>query len=128
MSESSTGSHESRARLLSQIQDGLDVEDVAGEHVGKVTFVRLGDPSAIDVELDDASIPGEAYSGEPREPNVTPTMVRRLLVNGYIKIDDVRRLRRDHHDYALADDIASVDGDSVRLGKPIGVLLTPYAH
>jgi hypothetical protein len=122
-----SGNHNAGGRLISQIQDGMDVEDVAGEHVGKVTFIRIGDPSAIEVELGDASTPGDAYSGEPQEPNVTPTMVRRLLVNGYLKIDDVRRLRRDHHYYALADDIASVDGNTVRLGKPIGELLTPYA-
>lgn len=130
MSESSaqaSGPHHEKARLISQVQEGMDVEDVAGEHVGKVTFVRIGDPSAIDVELEDVSMPGDAYSVEPQEPNVAPTMVRRLLVNGYLKIDDIRRLRRDHHYYALADEVASVDGNTVRLGKPIGELLTPYA-
>jgi hypothetical protein len=130
MSESPSsagGNHNAGGRLISQIREGMDVEDVAGEHVGKVAFARIGDPSAIDVELGDASIPGEFYSGEPQEPNVVPTMVRRLLVNGYLKIDDIRRLRRDHHYYALADDVASVEGNTVRLGKPIGELLTPYA-
>ena len=46
-----SGNHNAGGRLISQIQDGMDVEDVAGEHVGKVTFIRIGDPSAIDVEL-----------------------------------------------------------------------------
>jgi hypothetical protein len=105
----------------------MDVEDVAGEHVGKVTFIRLGDPTAIDVDLGDASTPGEALAGEPREPNVVPGLARRLLMNGYIKIDDIRRLRRDHHFYAMAEDVAAVDADTVRLSKPVHELLTPYA-
>ncbi len=114
-------------QVLSQIREGMDVEDSAGDHIGKVTFIRLGDPTASEVELGDASTPGEAYGGVPQEPNVEPALVRRLLMIGFIKIDDVRRLRRDHHYYAVADDVAEVGADVVRLNKPVDKLLTPYA-
>ena len=129
MSDSaSTASHSGgREQLIAKVKEGMKVEDVAGEHIGTLTFLKLGDPSALDIELDDASNPGDFYSGEPMEPNVVPSMVRRLLVNGFLKIDDARRFRRDHHYYALTDDVASVEGDTVRLNKPVGELLTPYA-
>jgi hypothetical protein len=122
-----SGDHGASGRLIAQVREGMDVEDSAGEHVGTVTFIRLGDPTAIDVDLGDASTPGEEFAGGPQEPNVAPGLVRRLLMNGYIKIDDIRRLRRDHHYYAMAEDVAAIDADTVRLSKPVGELLTPYA-
>jgi len=122
-----TGGNGAGGRLLAQIREGMDVEDSAGEHVGKVTFIRLGDPNALEVDLGDGSTPGEEYAGGPQEPNVEPALIRRLLMIGYIKIDDARRLRRDHHYYAVADDVAAIDADIVRLNKPASGLMTPYA-
>ena len=122
-----SGDHGPSGRLITQVREGMDVEDSAGEHVGTVTFIRLGDPTAIEVDLGDASTPGEEFRGGPQEPNVAPGLVRRLLMSGYIKIDDIRRLRRDHHYYAMAEDVAAIDANTVRLSKPVGELLTPYA-
>jgi hypothetical protein len=103
-----------------QVQDGMDVVDAAGEHIGKVTGIRIGDPDAIDIESGEYRMPGEGFAlamGAHREPNVPQPLVPRLLREGYIKIDDKRRFRRDHHYYATPDQIASVDADTVRLGK-----------
>jgi len=108
-----------RQRIL-QVKDGMDVIDSAGEHIGKVTGIRVGDPNAIDVESYDPGIPGEGFAlamGAHREPNVPRSLVPRLLREGYIKIDDKRRFRRDHHYYALADQIESVDDQSVHLAR-----------
>ena len=46
-----------------------------------------------------------------------PQLVGRLLLIGYIKVNDKRRFRPDHHFYATADEIVSVEDDTVRLGK-----------
>jgi len=109
----------SRQRIF-QVKNGMDVVDAAGEHIGKVTSVRVGDPDAIDIGTGDRGLPGEGFAlamGAHREPNVPPPLVSRLLREGYIKIDDKRRLRRDHHYYALADQIESVNDQSVHLSR-----------
>jgi len=49
-----------------------------------------------------------------------------MLLNGSINVDDKRRLRADHHYYAMADDVVAIDAGTVRLGKPVGELITPY--
>ena len=125
---SSAGDARSIQDRFAQIRLGMDVEDVAGEHVGKVADLRVGDPDAIDVgEPDPLALSGEGFAlamGAHREPNVAPGLVGRLLQAGYIKIDDKRHFRRDHHYYALTDEIASVEADKVRLGKPYSELIT----
>ena len=42
---------------------------------------------------------------------------RTALLIGYIKVKDKRRFRPDHHFYAMADEIVSVEDGTVRLGK-----------
>jgi hypothetical protein len=107
----------------------MEVEDAAGERIGKVTDIRMGDPYATDVEAQEvATLPGEGFAmamGAHREPNVASWLVGRLLRTGYIKIDDKRHFRRDHHYYATADEIVSVEANTVRLGKVCDELVTP---
>ena len=111
-----------------QIRLGMEVLDVTGEHVGNVADLRPGDPDAIDVgENDPLALPGEGFAlamGAHREPNVPQGLVGRLLRAGYIKVDDKRHFRRDHHYYALADEIDSVEADTVRLTKACRDLIT----
>jgi len=127
MSDSGTPK-EVQARLAS-IKIGMEVDDATGERIGKVADLRIGDPDAIDVGgREDASRVGEGFAlamGAHREPNVEPGLVNRLLISGYIKIDDKRHFRPDHHYYAIADDIAAVEGDVVRLAKPVAELILP---
>ena len=126
MPSSSAGGGQSIYQQIAQIRVGMEVEDAAGAHVGKVTDLRIGDPDAIDVGMADAGIPGEGFAlamGAQREPNVPRGLVSRLLRIGYIKIDDKRHFRQDRHYYATADEIASIDGDTVRLGKAIEGLI-----
>jgi hypothetical protein len=103
---------------LMRIQLGMEVEDSNGETIGKVADVRNGDPEAAEVEQ--TREPGqefiEAFGAIP-EPNVPPALVPRLLREGYIKIDDKRHFRRDHHYYALAANIAEVDATRVKLNS-----------
>lgn len=55
--------------------------------------------------------------GAHPQPNVPPELIARLLLIGYIKVKDQRRFRPDHHFYAMADEIVSVEDGTVRLGK-----------
>jgi hypothetical protein len=111
------------------IREGMEVADATGERIGKVTDVRIGDPDAIDFGGEESPTrPAEGFAlamGAHREPNVAAGLVGRLLRNGYIKIDDRRRFRRDHHYYATADQIAGVDGNTVRLNGSVADLITP---
>jgi hypothetical protein len=115
--------------LIEQVRVGMEVHDSAGEHIGKLTYYRIGDPSAIDIEpMTDRPV-GEQFAvamGGHREPNVPPPLLKRFLMTGYLKVDDKRRLKRDHHYYALADQIASVEDDAIRLTIAINELITPY--
>jgi uncharacterized membrane protein len=112
---------------LARIRDGMDVVDAAGETIGKVGYVKMGDPDAASVEPGSGQ-PGDAMvlaMGGKREPDVPAGLVGRLLRAGYVKIDDKRRLRTDYHYYAVADEIAAVVGESVRLSKNRDELITP---
>ena len=126
---SATAGQGANLPLIEQVQIGMEVHDSAGEHIGKLTYYRIGDPLAIEIEpMTDRPV-GEQFAvamGGHREPNVPPPLVKRFLMAGYIKVDDKRRLKRDHHYYALADQIASVEGDVVKLTLAIDELITPY--
>jgi hypothetical protein len=106
---------------MARVQVGMEVEDAAGERIGKIADIRIGDPDAIDVGGQAPGSPlNEGFAlaiGAHREPNVPAGLVERLLRAGYIKIDDKRHFRPDHHYYAMADEIVSVEADMVRLGK-----------
>jgi hypothetical protein len=114
---------------LERVRNGMVVVDAAGETIGKVGYVKLGDPEAATVDsvdagnrLDDAVV---LALGGHREPEVPADLAERLLRAGYIKIDDKLPLRPDRHYYAPADEIAAVVGESVRLTKNRGELITP---
>src|SRR5215211_3839727 len=89
-----TGGQGTSWGLIAQVRVGMEVHDSLGEHIGKVTDIRLGDPDAIDIGRGDASMPGEGFA-------VASGLVGRMLLNGSIKVDDKRRLRADHHYYAM---------------------------
>jgi hypothetical protein len=110
----------SSTQPFAQIQVGMDVEDAAGAHVGKVVDLRFGDPYADDVGGSEPGVPVGGYAagaGAPSEPNVPAPLASRLRRIGYIKIDDRRHFRRDRHFYATAEEIASLDGETVHLSK-----------
>jgi hypothetical protein len=106
----------------------MDVADATGERIGKVTDIRLGDPDAIDIRSHDPGLPSDRYAallGADSEPNVPAGLADRMLRIGYIKIDDKRHLRRDHHYYATAEEIVSVEANTVHLSKACDELTTP---
>ena len=89
---------------IAQVREDMPVIDAAGERIGKVSFVKMGDPEAVTTQGE------ETDDGEPR---VVGELRERLLRIGFIKIDRKGFLRPDA--YAAADQIDRVEGDSVHL-------------
>lgn len=104
---------------IARVREGMSVVDVDGEKVGDVSLVHLGDPEAITLAgqegadedrdfLEDIA----AVFGGGEEPKVPEAIRRRMIREGFIKIDG-GLLRHDW--YAMADQVAAVAGDTVRL-------------
>ena len=108
---------------IEMIREGMTVVDSAGEKVGKVEGLKMGDPGAVTEqgnELQDTGLLGdiaEAFVGDEREPDVPAPIRARLLRTGYIKIDSPGFLIETDR-YVSAERIASVQGDTVHLRVP----------
>lgn len=89
---------------ISQVVEGMRVFDAAGKEIGRVEFVKLGDPEAITTRGE------ETDNGEPR---IAGELRERLLRLGFIKVDRKGFLKSDG--YAAADEIDRVQDGAVRL-------------
>lgn len=101
---------------LAQVTEGMRVVDLAGDDVGTVKLVRMGDPQAVTTEgqggdggLTDtlAGFVGAA------EPDVPTQFAAQLLRSGYMKIDCSGVFAGDA--YAAAGDVATVRDSVVHL-------------
>ena len=106
--------------LIEQVREGMRVIDSAGEEIGTVEFVRMGDPDAVTIEGagEDSGGPGllggvAAVFGFNDEPDLPGTLRRRLLHLGFVKVDGQELFGKDR--YVRADRIDEVSGDTVRL-------------
>ena len=98
---------------ISQVREGMRVVDAAGDEVGKVDYVKMGDPSAqttMGEEPDDGGLLGDNRGGEP---GVEEPFRSELIRVGFIKVDVSGWFTG--HRYVRADQIASVSGDTVML-------------
>jgi len=107
------------ASPMELVHEGMTVVDSAGEKVGTVEGLKMGDPGAATEagnELQDEGFLGDVAEvfGDEREPDVPAPMRARLLRTGYIKIDSPGFLIESDR-YVPADQIESVAGDTVRL-------------
>ena len=104
---------------IEMVRDGMKVVDSEGKNVGKVEFVKMGDPGAATEqgnELQDTGLLGDvaqAVGGDEREPDVPGPMRARLLRSGYLKIDAGVFFGTDR--YVSPEQIAHVQGDTVHL-------------
>jgi hypothetical protein len=89
---------------IAQVREGMPVIDAAGERIGKVSYVKMGDPEAVTTQ---------GQETDDGEPQVVGELRKRLLRVGFVKIDRKGFLRPDG--YVAADQIDRVEGDSVRL-------------
>lgn len=105
--------------LLARITEGMKVIDANGDEVGKVEYLRMGDPQAVTQEgqvyqgdntlIDDAA---RAFGADP-EPDVPDPFRSELLREGFVKVDGPGWFGADR--YLRAVDIADVANDTVRL-------------
>jgi hypothetical protein len=103
----------SRIGPIDQVREGMPVIDAKGERVGKVAYIKLGDPQAVTAQGED---PGD---GEPR---IAGELRERLLRVGFIKVDRKGFLRPDA--YVAADEIDRVEDGAVHLLAPDNALLS----
>ena len=104
---------------LARVQSGMEVSDAASARIGRAGYVQIGDLGAVELGGFD-NLSGEEIAqslGAHPEPTVPPELVPRLPLIGSIKVKDKRRFRPDHHFYAMADEIDSVEDGTVWLGK-----------
>jgi hypothetical protein len=108
----------SGVRTIDKVREGMQVVDRSGKKVGRVEFVKLGDPEAITTQgqiytdLDD--LPGLiARAVVGAEPEVPEELAARLIRMGFVKVDDRGILDRDY--YVAADQIDEVEDRLVRL-------------
>jgi hypothetical protein len=89
---------------ISQVVEGMRVFDAAGKEVGKVEFVKLGDPEAI------TTLGEETDNGEPRVAGELRDRLQRL---GFLKVDRSGFLKSAA--YAAADEIDRAQDGAVHL-------------
>ncbi|MEU7615221.1 hypothetical protein AB0M91_01715 [Micromonospora rifamycinica] len=110
--------------VISRVTTGMRVVDTVGVEIGTVDLVRRGDPNAVTVQAATVD-PGGSLdelieSAAVEEPDVPADLAARLLRTGYLKVST--ELARTGAVYVLADQIAAVTGDRVRLSVPVGDL------
>jgi hypothetical protein len=103
---------------LEQVQAGMHVVDAAGEDVGRVDFVQMGDPQADTTAGNEARESGafelvaKALGGKG-EPDVPEPLRSRLVREGYLKLDGANLLDADR--YVPAEYVRTVAQDRVQL-------------
>ena len=103
---------------LADIREGMQVIDAAGEEIGKVEIVKMGDPSAATVGADADRDGGliqdfaEAFGFEA-EPELPAALRARLMRIGFVKVDAKGLFESSR--YITPDKIAGVSADTVRL-------------
>ena len=113
------------SRILTEVYEGMDVYDQAGDKIGTVEYVYLG---AVSEEADKygtgpatASAPGLGESSIIEDlakalgagDHVPETLRERLRRHGFIRIDSTGLFAADR--YVMPDQIANVSGDRVTL-------------
>jgi hypothetical protein len=108
-------------RLLTQIREGMVVDEMDGQTLGTVRQVFLGPPIEDGAAM---ATPSEGAVGEHTflhdlaeaiAPDDLPQEIKdRLRLSGFIRIDMAGMLRADR--YAFPEQITSVDAQRVTLG------------
>ncbi len=103
---------------IAHVREGMKVVDVEGHEVGKVGFVRMGDPDAVTARGQEAGGGGgiigavaAALTDEERLPQQARDELARV---GYVRID--RHGWGGRHLFASSTQVARVEGGVVHLG------------
>src|SRR5579859_4055052 len=104
---------------IARVQEGMRVVDAAGDDVGKVEYVQMGDSEAITTAgnehrpTDLLGRVAETALPEESEPDVPDPLRTNLRRTGYLKIGG--HGLRDSDRYVSSERVAEVSGDVVRL-------------
>ena len=107
--------------VMAQVREGMAVVDAAGERVGTVEYVQMGESEAAtpqgNVERSGSLLQGAGIVGLSNEaaPDVPAPIRAQLLREGFLKVN-APWLAADR--YVRSDLIGSVDQDTVRLTVP----------
>jgi hypothetical protein len=110
-----------QAKPISDVMPGMTVIDSAGQEVGTVERVKMGDPEAITTEgqrvgESEGVVRALADSVFGAEPDVPGPIAARMLRMGYLKVDGKGLLETDR--YVARDEIAQVSDHTVWLSVP----------
>jgi hypothetical protein len=107
-----------RTKLIEQVQEGMSVYDVEGEHMGTVEYVKMGDPEALTTRGNEPSVLNGVMpmSNESDEPQVPEPLRSDLVRVGFIKIDGQNLLDTDR--YFRADLVDRIEGGKVYMKLP----------
>jgi sporulation protein YlmC with PRC-barrel domain len=106
------------------VQVGMTVVDAAGDPIGRVAEVAMGDASSATAQGNEPGEPtllgrlGMALVGDHREPMVPEPKRSQLRRCGFIKVDGYGPDLLDTDRYVRTDLIAGVAADTVRLTVP----------
>lgn len=108
----------SENHVLRQIHEGMHVRDARGRDLGKVSYVKMGDPEAATTQGNDRQ-PGPlgqiAYAvvGEQTEPDVPEPFRSQLLRSGFFKVDGPGLFGTDR--YVAPDQVARITETTISL-------------
>jgi hypothetical protein len=104
---------------MARVQEGMRVVDAAGEDLGKVEYLQMGDPEAVTTEGNEhrpndlvGRVVERAFP-EESEPDVPDPLRTELQRTGYLKIGGHGILGRAR--YVSSERVSAVSGDTVRL-------------
>lgn len=102
---------------IKNVRKDMPVFDAVGQEVGRVEFVKMGDPDAVTGEGQLA--PSRGVLGALRrligggEPGTSNQLAQHLTRVGFVKVDGTGLL--DHDAYVAADQVDQVVDDAVHL-------------
>lgn len=101
------------------VRENMQVVDAAGDELGKVSYVKMGDPQAITTQGEEMGGDAGLFSGGlfggggDNEPDVAEPFRSELLREGFVKVGGGGFFGKDR--YIRPSLIADVSGDMVRL-------------
>ncbi|MEA2531642.1 MAG: hypothetical protein QOG89_3286 [Thermomicrobiales bacterium] len=118
-SASGIGATDSDRQPIALVREGMKVVDAAGDEIGKVEFVKMGDPEAVAVNPADSTrgagwldAVGDVVAGRDAD-DLPETLAGEMLRVGYLRVDTKGWFSKDR--FVPADAISGVAGDTVQL-------------
>lgn len=101
---------------LAHIREGMTVIDANGDEVGKVSYVKMGDPEAMSTMGEEMDTGGGflgGFLGDDNEPDVPDPFRSELIRDGFVKVDTKGFFGSDR--YLPSNTIGTVSSDTVTL-------------